>query len=184
MIIQNILFGSILLKQITMSYSATALYSLAKLARADARIIRKNNKAAIMRRLKAVKKATSGTYIYTTHTDDYGNKNVVVKSNKAVQRDAKKLAQYTAEYTFLSQAIPMVKDIYEWWKTIKNVGIRVYKDDEYYMRNPDAWDHTPKTMVAQGNIVLLRDCWKSTYDDYVDASKVIREYNNKNKNTK
>jgi hypothetical protein len=163
-----------------MSYSATALYSLAKLARADARIIRKNNKAAIMRRLKAVKKATSGTYIYTTHTDDYGNKNVVVKSNKAVQRDAKKLAQYTAEYTFLSQAIPMVKDIYKWWKTIKNVGIRVYKDDEYYMRNPDAWDHTPKTMVAQGNIDLLRDSWKLTYDDYVDASKVIGEYNNKN----
>jgi len=144
--------------------------SLTKLARSDATLLKKNNKAAIMRRAKALK--TKDTHVYTTQFDADGNKVVVIKTKKAVERELKN----AAEIEFLREAMPMVKDIYEWWKTIKKAGQRVYNYDEYYMCNPDTWDYSPKTMLAEGKIELLRSNWTDTYNDYVDAVKELGEY--------
>lgn len=148
--------------------------SLVKLARSDATLLKKNNKATIMRRVKALK--TKDTHVYTTQIDDDGNKVVVIKTKKAVERELKK----AAEVESLREAMSMVKDIYEWWKTIKKAGKRVYNYDEYYMCNPDTWDYSPKTMLAEGKIELLQSNWVETYNDYVDAVKELGEYN-KNK---
>jgi hypothetical protein len=146
------------------------LSSLVKLARSNATLLKKNNKAAIMRRAKALK--TKDTHIYTTQLDALGNKVVVIKTKTAVERELKK----AADLEFLREAMSMVKDIYVWWKTIKKAGLRVHNYDEYYMCNPDTWDYSPKTMLAEGKIELLRSNWRDTYNDYVDAVKELGDY--------
>lgn len=144
--------------------------SLVKLARSDATLLKKNNKAAIMRRTKALK--TKDTHVYTTQIDDDGNKVVVKENKKVLARELKK----ASDIEFLREYMPMVKDIYEWWKTIKKAGKRVYNYDEYYMCNPDTWDYSPKMMLAEGKIELLRSNWEETYNDYADAVKELGEY--------
>lgn len=91
---------------------------------------------------------------------------------------------------FLKEAIPMMKDIYTWWETIKAAGKQVHDWEDYYMIDPDSWCYSPDVLIQEGNIDMLRSNWQETRDDYTLATRDLERYhkskifNDNNKNEK